>query len=536
MAVVSLSRKRSSPPQVTNKTVPSLKDSTVDPPFGHILRQSVRVPPLLLLLLILFFWFSYMLPSMPFFHICISSRKINLYCISGGTQPNFDAIVPPRLVSFTNTTTTTTNTTSSVGKKEEIANAIKVVEEKLQVIRSWASNSSKPRSCDGRGVFVYDLPPKFNKELIEHCRDLLLPWTDFCNYFKNDAKGEPIPSLGDRWFRTHQYSLEPIFHSRLLKHPCRVRDEAEAKLFYVPFYAGLDALRWHFKSNVSGDVKDSLGVQLVSWLETSSKWWARNSGADHVFVLGKISWDFRRRDEGAWGTRLLELRQMRNTLKLLIERHPWETNDIGVPHPTYFHPKTDDDVRAWQARIISSARTSLASFVGAARPDAEESIRSALIEQCESSSGECRFLDCGTGACANPEAVIGVFKESEFCMQPPGDSPTRRSVFDGLISGCIPVLFDPFTAYYQYPWHLPEERGLYSVFVDKEEVREGKVNVMERLRRVSKKERDDMRRYIVYELMPRLVYADSDSEMERFDDAFDVAMEGLFSRISRLEL
>ena len=32
--------------------------------------------------------------------------------------------------------------------------------------------------------------------------------------------------------------------------------------------------------------------------------------------------------------------------------------------------------------------------------------------------------------------------------------PTRKSLFDAVLSGCIPVLFHPLTARYMYEWHL----------------------------------------------------------------------------------
>ncbi|EXC66440.1 Xyloglucan galactosyltransferase KATAMARI1 [Morus notabilis] len=361
----------------------------------------------------------------------------------------------------------------------------------------------------------------------------MVPWMDFCKYFGNEGLGEPIPKLGKAWYRTHQYSLEPIFHSRVLKHPCRVQNENEAKLFYVPFYGGLDILRWHFK-NVSNDVKDTLGLELVKWLERQRPW-APNSGKDHVFVLGKVSWDFRRKEK-SWGTRFLELEQMQNPVKLLIERQPWHENDIGIPHPTYFHPHSDEDIMSWQSKIITSSRKHLVSFAGAARPDAPENIRSILIKQCTSVEiQKCQILDCSPRGCSQPESVIELFMESEFCLQPPGDSPTRKSVFDSLVSGCIPVLFDPFTAYYQYPWHLPEDHGKYSVFIDQKEVREKGVNVVEKLMKITKKERDDMRRFIVYELLPGLVYGDTDSQLERFQDAFSITISNLLERVNRLE-
>lgn len=419
----------------------------------------------------------------------------------------------------------------SHGRENKIAGAVKLVEEHLRVLRSWTSDRNR-KGCDGRGIYVYDLPSKFNKDLVGQCRDMV-PWMDFCKYFGNEGLGEPIPKLGKAWYRTHQYSLEPIFHSRVLKHPCRVQNENEAKLFYVPFYGGLDILRWHFK-NVSNDVKDTLGLELIKWLERQRPW-APNSGKDHVFVLGKISWDFRRKEK-SWGTRFLELEQMQNPVKLLIERQPWHENDIGIPHPTYFHPHSDEDIMSWQSKIITSSRKHLVSFAGAARPDAPENIRSILIKQCTSVEiQKCQFLDCSSRGCSQPESVIELFMESEFCLQPPGDSPTRKSVFDSLVSGCVPVMFDPFTAYYQYPWHLPEDHGKYSVFIDQKEVREKEVNVVEKLMKITKKERDDMRRFIVYELLPGLVYGDTDSQLERFQDAFSITISNLLERVNRLE-
>ncbi|KAH7550301.1 hypothetical protein JRO89_XS13G0167700 [Xanthoceras sorbifolium] len=511
-----------------------------------------RIPAAFFLLILVFLWSSSTtIISGNIVHVCVSSRKLNnLYCLSAGPQPNLEISVP----SISNNSTSTPSINANVKELVSVvqhqdepdpitrvevgngsdggeeANARKVVEEIIQVHRSWKSNMTQP-ACDGREIYVYDLPTKFNKDLVGQCGDMM-PWENFCRFFDNEALGEAIPELGNGWYHTNQYSLEPIFHSRVLKHPCRVYNENEAKLFYVPYYGGLDILRWHFR-NVSNDVKDTLSLELIKWLE-SRKPWMQNSGKDHVFVLGKISWDFRRRY--SWGTRLLELEQMQNPIKLLIERHPWHANDIGIPHPTYFHPRSDDDIITWQLKIIRSQRKSLVSFAGAARPGAPENIRSILINQCTSSEDDkCRFLNCSSGGCSHPKSVIELFMESEFCLQPPGDSPTRKSVFDSLISGCIPVLFDPFTAYYQYPWHLPEDHGKYSVFIDQNVVRQMKVNVLERLMQIPVKEREDMRRYLVYELLPGLVYGDSTSRLEKFQDSFSITMNNLLERVNRLD-
>ncbi|XP_004300780.1 PREDICTED: xyloglucan galactosyltransferase KATAMARI1 [Fragaria vesca subsp. vesca] len=547
--------------------------------FIALFKFLYRLPAAFLLLFLIYLWSSSTtIISGNIVHVCISSRKLNNhYCLSAGsTRPKFELPNLNNATHYLHTPDPSSNLSISISpplsqnnspisppppkvsseiviretvqvvhdesdpvkngankeREEEIANAKKQVEEQLRLHRSWISNK-KHEGCEGRGVYVYDLPSKFNKDLLGQCRDMV-PWMDFCEYFKNEALGESIPKLGDGWYHTHQYSLEPIFHQRILNHPCRVHSENEAKLFYVPFYGGLDILRWHFK-NVSNDVKDTLSLELITWLKKQD-FWRKNSGRDHVLVLGKISWDFRRKD-GSWGTNFLEIDQMQNPIKLLIERQPWQQNDVGIPHPTFFHPNSDDDIMALQWKIISSYRKTLVSFAGAARPSAAESIRSTLIDQCNSAeNGKCHFLNCHTGDCDKPESVIELFMESEFCLQPPGDSPTRKSLFDSLISGCIPVLFDPFTAYYQYPWHLPVEHGKYSVFIDQKDVRGMKVNVVEMLMKIPKENRDDMRRHIVYELLPGLVYGDSNAQFDKFQDAFSITMSNLMERVTKLEL
>ncbi|KAL0393531.1 UNVERIFIED_CONTAM: Xyloglucan-specific galacturonosyltransferase 1 [Sesamum latifolium] len=566
---VSMSRKK---PRLSKKT----QANELGFFYSFLARILLKLPAAVFLLVFIYIWCSSTtVISGSVVHLCVSSRKLsNLYCLSAGAQPAFQ--IPVSLVNHSAPTVTAgakevadfdvkslvpTLSDSSSFRNEEGGNgeetsdsdnkssvlavndssdkggdaktfedAFREVEQLLQVHRSWISDSNNS-TCEGRGIYVYDLPTKFNKDLLAQCGDMI-PWEDFCRFLSNDALGEPIQKLGRGWHHTHQYSMEPIFHARVLKHPCRVYDQNAAKLFYVPYYGGLDILRWHFK-NVSDDVKDSLALDLVRWLESQGPWY-RNLGKDHVFVLGKISWDFRRNDKSSWGTRLLEFDEMQNPVKLLIERQPWHPNDIGIPHPTFFHPQTDDDIVTWQLKVIKSKRRSLVSFAGAARPGSSDSIRTVLIEQCLSTSNNCKFLNCTSGQCDQPESIVELFLESEFCLQPPGDSPTRKSVFDSLVSGCIPVLFDPFTAYYQYPWHFPASHDKYSVFVDKEEVRNKSVDVVERLMKIPDRERENMRRYIVYELLPGLVYGDVNSKFDKFQDAFSISMNNLLERVSRL--
>ena len=55
---------------------------------------------------------------------------------------------------------------------------------------------------------------------------------------------------------------------------------------------------------------------------------------------------------------------------------------------------------------------------------------------------------------------LSIYKRAKFCLCPPGDDPARKAVFDAIISGCIPVIFEVATLYNQYPWHIGEDAAL----------------------------------------------------------------------------
>ncbi|XP_024394533.1 probable xyloglucan galactosyltransferase GT20 [Physcomitrium patens] len=398
-------------------------------------------------------------------------------------------------------------------------------------------------SCQGKYVYVYDLPPEFNVHLTERC-DSMIPWFNLCDFFADSGIGKPVNSMdngtqiflpADRWFSTHQYALELVSHARIMKYKCRTEDPNLANLFYIPYYGGLDVIRWHFDLNATNTNRDALGWKLVRWLEKQPSW-RRRGGLDHLLVLGKISWDFRRQLRGNWGSRLLEFPEIQNMMRVMIERNPWSKNDIGVPHPTYFHPKSASDIDTWLQHVKSQERTSLVAFVGKERRNDPTNVRSALVRQCRGASSEavCRFVECKKDLCQHPVFVTKTFVTSQFCMQPVGDSPTRRSVFDSLIAGCIPVLFHPATAYLQYAWHLPRNESSWSVYISEDEVREGRVNAVDVLKKISTAEMDAMRETILNTVIPGLLYSAPGSDVSPYKDAFDITIEQLLHHTAHL--
>ncbi|KQJ84137.1 xyloglucan galactosyltransferase XLT2 [Brachypodium distachyon] len=415
---------------------------------------------------------------------------------------------------------------------------------------TWANGAADVGACKAGLIYVYDLPPEFNHDLVTHC-GRLWPWYSFCPYLTNGGFGRPstespafsslVPNASlPNWYNTDQFPLEVIIHRRLLSHPCRTTDPSLAAAFYVPFYAGLDvgSHLWGLNSTVAD--RDRAGTRLLGWLRNQTAF-KSSGGWDHFITLGRITWDFRRYDVHGWGTNFVLMPGMENVTRLVIEGDRQDAMDVGVPYPTGFHPRGARDVRAWQRHVLSRNRTRLFGFAGAERSGFRDDFRKVLVGECEDAGhAHCRSVNCRGTRCNNDTAeVTGLFLESKFCLQPRGDSYTRRSLFDCMVAGAVPVLFWRRTAYDQYRWFLPAGAGgkggkerEWSVFMDRRALQAGNVTVLEVLQGFSEQRVRRMRERVV-EMIPRLVYASSGGLGDGMADAFDVALSGVLKRFRR---
>ncbi|GMH08070.1 hypothetical protein Nepgr_009910 [Nepenthes gracilis] len=391
---------------------------------------------------------------------------------------------------------------------------------------------SKEDSCWGRYIYIHDLPNRFNNELLQNCRTLG-SWVNFCPYVKNNGFGPQLKDSGGvisnkSWYRTDQFMLSVIFHNRMKKYECLTQNSSTASAIYVPFYAGLEIGRYLWGFNAS--VRDAAGLALVRWLREKPEWKAL-FGRDHFFVAGRINWDMRRDDNSVdWGSKLLNLPESKNMTMLTIESSPWARNDFAIPYPTYFHPLEENEVFEWQETVRRQERRYLFTFQGAPRPNMTYSIRNDLIDQCLVSRRHCNLVNCKTKSriCNDPVHVIRNFKNSVFCLQPPGDSFTRRSTFDSILAGCIPVFFHPGSTYIQYLWHFPKNYTKYSVFIPIDKVKNGSVSIDKVLSEIPKEYVLAMREEVI-RLIPRISYARS--KLRGIRDAFDISVKRILEII-----
>ncbi|KAL6564526.1 Xyloglucan galactosyltransferase mur3 [Orobanche minor] len=403
-------------------------------------------------------------------------------------------------------------------------------------IRALRTVENKSDPCGGKYIYVHPLPPRFNEDMLKDCKSLSL-WTNMCKFTTNSGLGPPLENVeavfsNTGWYATNQFAVDLIFNNRMKQYECLTNDSSLAAAIFVPFYAGFDIARYLWGHNVS--TRDAASLDLVDWL-TRRPEWSVMGGRDHFLVAGRITWDFRRVTdrETDWGNKLLFLPAARNMSMLVVESSPWSANDYGIPYPTYFHPARDEEVVAWQDRMRRLDRRNLFCFAGAPRPGNVESIRGNIIDQCKNSKG-CRLLECGfdESKCHSPSSIMQMFQSSHFCLQPQGDSYTRRSAFDSILAGCIPIFFHPASAYTQYTWHLPRDYSLYSVFIPEDDIRNN-ISIEQRLSQISAEKVREMREMVI-RLIPQLIYADPRSKMETFKDAFDVAVEAVIDKVTAL--
>ncbi|RCV15908.1 hypothetical protein SETIT_3G095600v2 [Setaria italica] len=426
---------------------------------------------------------------------------------------------------------------------------------------SPSSSPPPPPSCEGRYVYMLDVPSRF--DMLRDCvpgSPLFDDMWSWCAITVNaglgpkiagngsDGDTDIIPSTG--WYSTDQYALEVMFHNWMRRYECLTGDPSAATAVYVPYYPALE-LHQHL-CGYNTTARDGPSEAFLRWL-SSQPTWAALGGRDHFMVAAKTTWMFRREPgggDGGCGNNFLGQPESGNMTVLTYESNIWAPRDIAVPYPSYFHPTSAGEVAAWQARARAAPRPFLFAFAGARRIKGQLAIRDRVFDVCESAAarGRCGLVDCSHGlegsiTCRTAAKLVALFASARFCLQPRGDSFMRRSSIDSVMAGCIPVFFHrASTLEAQYRWHEPEPgrdgdggRRRYYVLLNADDVLEGRVDIEEELSRYSDEEVAEMREEVI-RMIPRFLYRDTRVRFEgEMRDAFDITMDGVMDRMRRIK-
>lgn len=342
----------------------------------------------------------------------------------------------------------------------------------------------------------------------------------------------------------------------MLEYPCLTSDPDSADAIYLPYYTSIDALRYLYGSQVNSSAEH--GLELFEFLSRNQpEIWNRRLGHDHFFVMARPAWDFSQpleNDPPIWGTSLLELPQFFNVTALTYEGRAWPWQEQAIPYPTSFHPPNLAFLESWLQRVKRSKRSTLMLFAGGGGISATPNIRRSIRIECQSANDDddvtnsrkgrngdaslysklCEVVDCSNGICEHdPVRYFRPMLQATFCLQPPGDTPTRRSTFDGILAGCIPVFFEDLSAKSQYKWHLPEETfEEFAVTIPKEDVVFKGIKILDVLMGIPRARIRRMREKVI-ELIPSVMYRKHGSSLglRTKKDAVDIAIEGTLQKI-----
>lgn len=328
-------------------------------------------------------------------------------------------------------------------------------------------------------------------------------------------------------FQTWQFALYKNIMSRLRVSKYRTFDPSKASAFVIPFDAGVHSYLDH--RNGKQRLGSPFAWSVINLLQEAQKdpvlW--KNQGHDHFAVFGLTEFVMT-------GIAVKEfwMGVCQNCSALTIEASPIRVSTpyhrsrkywYAVPYPSSFHwwegsrilpwsleqtytPSYRDKHRGSETGTLQTVVDSTSSlskmglqrgrdilvlFIGSLKTKNTNSnlLRRRLYAQCQQAPEQCQWHTtahaCNGVITSNVTQQMLLFRHAQFCLAPPGDSVTRKSIFDSLIAGCIPVIFAR-ASLSQYGWFLSEEEvSLVSVYIPKDLIMEETGNFMDALRAIS---------------------------------------------------
>lgn len=344
-----------------------------------------------------------------------------------------------------------------------------------------SKEGSKENSHTNFKFFIYDLPSSLNKDIIPcvmkklgHCFGLL-----------SDGYGREMFRTGkhqDISVRsTNQFSLEVVMHNKLLHNRLRTMNMSEADIFYIPAYLGLMTF-----CNRK-ETKDR--IQILKRFLAKSDFFLR--GLPHFSSASKIEREmyFYFNEGFTKKITFLGIEKQQSQIE--------KTHVIAVPYPSYLHH--DLGGQSYLTTELSERDIFILLAAGERRSNRD---RAKLMDQFEittkmsysafknhkrgKSSDMVLFFtnECSARAIEN---TIPWMLKSVFCLQPPGDSPTRKSFYDAMLSGCIPVILTE-GQYNPYPFQRFLKYDDFSVLIPLRNITSENQSIYAILRRIQRSE------------------------------------------------
>jgi hypothetical protein len=266
---------------------------------------------------------------------------------------------------------------------------------------------------------MYPLESKFNVDLVSEYSS----WND--NMKSEDGLGIPLNDY-KFVFNTNQFALEQYFYYRL-KHSSYLTNKVEeADLFYIPFFGNLAKMAGQypviteFWNHMEENLKKNTSFNTVNLKK-------------HFIVYGGCQ---------KFGNIFMKNYLAKKIPLVVLERNARKkekSNAIVAPYPALIHfdqAKLQD--------INFAAKNLLASSVWNSRYPFRWYLAHVICDR----SKDCQHVELEPNSDNyNHTYIYELLSRSIFCLNPAGDSPTRKAFWDALLVGCINVLYEKDVKY-----------------------------------------------------------------------------------------
>lgn len=296
-------------------------------------------------------------------------------------------------------------------------------------------------------IFIERWPERFCEDIVQKFRGQYL----------SGEMGLFGPNLGGDLFNTDQFITE-IAIDRNIKniYPFVTNERAEADFIYADVLLGT--------------------ISMVS--RTAEFFAIANEFLSHVskqkdtylIPLNRPFWYFVDRPFG-------NLRFPPNCVILTIEKCLPDYRTVPIPYPTNIHFNPE---RTVFEPTDYQARKTLVTYAGRRRANMRGEIEAQISSD---RTGRAKFYDIGTPTKrmdALDSDVMRALHQSKvdavFSIEPPGDTPSRKSLYDSLMAGAIPVLSANTRFELPFPDHIAWDRA--AVFFTESSVRKNIVSFL----------------------------------------------------------
>ena len=327
-------------------------------------------------------------------------------------------------------------------------------------------------------IYVYDIPPRFNYDLLSNGILMNDQSADWRESLFDGAYGPPIQRQVDGFSKhahvrrlTSQYALEPIAHLQVMNHPRRTVIKEQADLAVLPLYTFLSG---HYSNHFDHQSIAKKYMELLKWVRWDL------SPIPHVIFYGDVLWNtpphfpqnalvkipkntyFIALEEDTKAYSFMKKNAISKDLVSGLGGRGKVLNDshvIAVPYPTSFHHSN----RYGKINLVPNPndREFLICYAGGDRwpvSGLEKAREQGLFAISEFQYLKVDFQGWTTTHNESDiTQILDLYSKCWFTLQPHAGMGTRRGFYDSLSTGSIPVLFKNNANRYNHLF-----KGLYS--------------------------------------------------------------------------